>query len=47
MAGCWGRVGAQIPWDGYTNGDIEDNVRGGGRVPELVRAKRGAEGERW
>jgi hypothetical protein len=31
----WETLSRRIPWDGYTNGDIEDNVRGGGRVPEL------------
>ena len=28
---------SQIPWDGYTNEDIEKHVRNGERVPELVR----------
>jgi hypothetical protein len=36
LTGGWAGTHWQIPWDGYSNEDIETQVRNGGRVDPLV-----------
>ena len=38
-------AGMQIPWDGFSNADIEQHVRNGERVPALVSALPGVEAD--